>query len=754
MKENPASKSGFLNSRALLTFVLCSVGALLGMLGVAAPTKPVSGILKPVIRTDSLHGISGAVRDLPIAAANGPRQIEVENGLLRVKPSHPVPAGFKDPARQTSPAAAAAPTPIANFEGQSANDSGCGCIPPDPNGAVGPTQYVAMENSIFSVYGKTTGNRLSGPTQINSLFSGLTGSACADNNNGDPVVVYDRIADRWILSQFAVPGGSVGYHECIAVSQTPDATGQYYVYDFLLSTTKFEDYPHIGLWPDAYYMMNHEFDPTSLSYVGAAVWAFERAKMLAGQPAQMVGYDLGTVNIAFGGHLPASLDGANLPPAGAPGLFAEVDSSTDIPPTAALRIWKFHVDWTTPSNTTFGLNGTGQPNTITPVTDFARPNCMDYAEGCVPQLGDTFQLDPIGDRLMHRVAYRNFGDHEAIVLNHTVVSDSTTGQMGPRWYEVRDPGGTPVIYQQSTFVPTSQTDLLYRWMGSIAMDASGDIAIGYSTSSQASFPSIAYAGRLATDPLNTLAQGETQMFAGGGPEHGELFAPEFGRWGDYTALQVDPTDDCTFWYTNEYFAATDAPTGIWHTRIGSFKFPQCVPPVVPQLVSVVSEKTHGSAGTFDINLPLSGTRGVECRSGGTGEAAGQFTMILTFSTPLASCGSTTGNGALFSGPGPNQCTVNLSRVTNATYVTVTLNGVVSSTGGVGNNFTGTMGVLLGDVNGNGSVDSGDVTLVRQQTLQNVTQSNFREDVTANGSIDSGDVTITRQQTLTSLPSPP
>src|SRR6202011_2946318 len=155
-------------------------------------------------------------------------------------------AGFVDPVAQIVAAALAMPAPMANFEGQSASDSGCGCIPPDPNGAVGPTQYVQMVNSVFSVYSKT-GTRLTGPTQINTLFSGLTGTACANNNNGDPVVVYDRIADRWILTQFAVPGGAAGYHQCIAVSQTPDATRQYYAYDFLLSTTKFEDYPHLGL---------------------------------------------------------------------------------------------------------------------------------------------------------------------------------------------------------------------------------------------------------------------------------------------------------------------------------------------------------------------------------------------------------------------------------------------------------------------------------------------------------------------------
>src|SRR5205823_12021110 len=180
------------------------------------------------------------------------------------------------------------------------------------------------------------------------------------------------------------------------------------------------------------------------------------------------------------------------------------------------------------------------PNSVIPITDFARPNCSNDTTGCVPQAGEAFQLDAIGDRLMYRLAYRNFGDHESLVLNHTVVANATTGQMGPRWYEVRDPGGTPQIFQQSTFGPTGPTDLLYRWMSSVAMDRAGNMAIGYSTSSNASFPSIAYAGRLATDPVNTLAQGEAQLFAGTSPQHSAVL----GRWGDYTDMTVDPVDDC------------------------------------------------------------------------------------------------------------------------------------------------------------------------------------------------------------------
>jgi hypothetical protein len=576
MKKNRDTKSGFFTPRIFLVLILCTSGLLLALFGVGAPTAPAVTTVQPVVIRSSFNGVSPPLRDLPrvISAERG----EVEQELRRVKPDHAVPAGFVDPAVQTGVGAAAAPAPNLTFEGMNQAEGCGGCIPPDTNGAIGLTQYGQMVNSAFSIYSKT-GTRLAGPTPINALWTDLLG-ACKDNNNGDPVVIYDQLADRWVLSQFAVPGGEVGYHECIAVSQTPDATGAYYVYDFPLSTTKFEDYPHFGLWPDAYYMSTHEFNAAGTAYLGAGAWAFERGKMLVGQPAQLVYFSLGNGNTALGGQLPATLDGYTLPPTGAPNYFAEVDDAADIGPADAMRIWKFHVDWSNPASSTFGNNT--QPDSIIPVAEFTRPSCSvagnrAYVVGCVPQAGDPSQLDPIGDRLMYRLAYRNFGDHESLVAVHTVVADSTTMQMGPRWYEVRDPGGSPTIFQQSTYGPTGETDLLYRFVSSVAMDHAGDLAIGYSTSSSVDFPSIAYAGRLASDPINTLAQGETQMWAGTGPQRGELFAPQTGRWGDYSALTVDPADDCTFWYTTEYFEATDAPTGAWHTRVGSFTFPQCTP---------------------------------------------------------------------------------------------------------------------------------------------------------------------------------
>ena len=599
MKKTPNFESGIFTPRILVAFFLSSLGVFLALVGVAAP-KPAANrssqaqAIAPVVRLSSYNGVSPALRDIgpagPAARAAG------EEELRHVKPNMPLPPNYVDSVLQTS-IAATMPAPLSTFEGMNQSEGCGGCIPPDPNGAVGPNLYVQMTNSAVSVYDKT-GVRLLGPTPINALWNNLPGT-CKDTNDGDPIVIYDQLADRWILTQFGFPLDSSNnpappYDECIAVSKGPDATGEYYVYDFHLSDQYLHDYPHFGLWPDGYYMSSHMFDYNNgLNYAGAGAFAFERAKLLAGQPAQMVFFRLGNGSTSFGGELPATLDGFNPPSAGAPNYFVEVDSAAETGTTAKLQIWKFHVDWTTPANSTFGINT--NPNSAVSVADFVRPDCevagnRAYVVNCVPQAGDASQLDSIGDRLMYRLAYRNFGDHESVVLNHTVVANTTTGQMGPRWYELRDPGGSPTVFQQSTFGPTGQTDLLYRWMGSIAMDGSGDMAIGYSTSSLVDFPSIAYAGRLSTDAVNTLAQGEAQMFAGTGPQSAESFAPQTGRWGDYSALTIDPLDDCTFWYTTEYFAAGDPPgLGAWHTRVGNFKFSQCTPRQVGILRGTVTD---------------------------------------------------------------------------------------------------------------------------------------------------------------------
>ena len=458
----------------------------------------------------------------------------------RVTHSH---RDVKDEALQSAPITAAMPGTDVNIDGVPFPGVACNCAPPDTNGEVGATQYVQIVNEGYQVFDKTTGASQLGPSGIATLWQGF-GGVCQSSGSGDPVVLYDQIAGRWIITQFA--GTSVPTDECIAVSTTSDATGTYFRYAFHLGSNFF-DYPHLGVWPDAYYMSMNVFNSTGTAFLGPQPFAFDRAKMLIGQPATFV-----TTGITGGSgeevYLPADLDGSTLPPAGAPATFVE------FPGGGSYRTFHFHVDFATPSNSSFTL--------------FASPAAAGFSllcagtRSCVPQSGTTSRLDGIGDRLMFRLAYRNFGDHESVVGNYSVSSGSVAGI---RWFELRNVTSGPVTkFQESTYQP----DSTWRWMGSAAMDGSGNIAVGYSASSASIFPQIRYSGRLATDPLNTLAQGENTLFAGTGSQTGTS-----SRWGDYSDLTVDPVDDCTFWYTNEYYSTTTSFN--WRTRIGSFRFPGC-----------------------------------------------------------------------------------------------------------------------------------------------------------------------------------
>ena len=410
--------------------------------------------------------------------------------------------------------------------------------PPDTTGAIGRTQYVQWINSSFAVFNKSTGAVVYGPVAGNTLFAGF-GGVCETRNDGDPIVQYDKAADRWIMTQFAVPPGGP-FMQCIAVSQTSDATGGYNRYAFQYSG--FNDYPKMGVWPDAYYITFNMFNAAGTAFLGAQVCAYNRAAMLAGSLATQQCKQLSS---AFGGLLPADLDGSTPPPAGSPNYILNGGTNN-------LNLWKFHVDWNTPANTT--LTG---PISI-PVTAF---NTACGGGTCIPQPGTTQQLDSLADRLMYRLAYRNFGDHESLVVTHSVTAGTTAS--GLRWYEIRNPNGTPAVFQQSSYSP----DTASRWMGSIAMDKLGNIAIGYNVSSSTIKPSLRYSTRLATDPINTLSN-ETSIVVGGGSQLATL-----SRWGDYTTMTVDPVDDCTFWYTGEYLKTNG--TFNWSTRITSFKMPNC-----------------------------------------------------------------------------------------------------------------------------------------------------------------------------------
>ena len=423
--------------------------------------------------------------------------------------------------------------------------------PPDPNAAVGATQIVEMVNLSFAVFDKTTGSPVLGPISIASLWDGFSTScsSTAGLSIADPIVLYDKQAGRWVVNIHTL---GIPYYSCFAVSTGSDATGTYNLYVFEVQAYGRLTAQKVGSWPDAYYISTWIFKNSS-TYVGPEACAVDRNRMIAGQDATMQCFQIDNTHIY--GMLPSDLDGSSAPPAGSPNYFLIQGPAG----SNSLYLYRFHVDFTTPGNST--LTG---PVTIAvaPYTSGSRDNQV-----AIPQLGTSQLLDVNGSDLMNRLAYRNFPQanpaHESLVVTHSVLAGTgANSRTGVRWYELRSPGTTPTVFQQGTYSP----DTTDRWMGSIAMDKMGDMAIGYSVSSSSIYPAIRYTGRVSTDPINVM-ETEAVIFSGIGSQ------TDGGRWGDYTSMSVDPADDCTMWYAGEYMAAT-GPLN-WATRLFSFKFSSC-----------------------------------------------------------------------------------------------------------------------------------------------------------------------------------
>jgi hypothetical protein len=466
-----------------------------------------------------------------------------------------------DPLVQSTTGPPDIPNPLISF------DSGVscgGCAPPDPVGDVGPNHYVAMANAQFQVFNKSGGSLL-GPADINTIWAGF-GGICETENAGDPVVIYDQLDDRWILSQFTAAGPN--YNVCFAITTSPDPTGSYYRY--AISTgTNFPDYPKFGMWGDALYISTREFGNGGGSFAGIGAYAVNRTQLVAGDPAAQVLSFLITPESGGGmfnvgdGLLPTDLDGSTMHPAGAPNYF--VGSMDNGGPYGAsqdaLALWKFHADFVNVNNSTLSL-------VTIPVGAFDSIPAFCSGRSCISQPDTANKLDHLGyrQRVIHRSAYRNFGGFESIVVNQSVEASNTIS--GIRWWEIRSPNSNPTIFQQGTYAP-GLTDGVQRWMGSIAMDHVGNMALGYSASDgTTTFPSVRYTGRLAGDPLGQMPQGEGSIISGTGSQTGGG-----NRWGDYTSMNIDPTDDCTFWYINEYIPTTSEAD--WRLRIGAFRFPSC-----------------------------------------------------------------------------------------------------------------------------------------------------------------------------------
>jgi hypothetical protein len=598
MKQKSTSQSAFFNLRVLIASVFCLIGVFVALLGSGAfssvfaqakgaktdrstPSQDAPGAQSPdVVQMIGPVTMNTDLRRLPYV----PNEGETEEQMLTRYPHPkrgappPIPSspwlqkmmrGFFRPTPKM-------PGPLLTFDGENASESACGCLPPDTNGDVGPNHIVEPLNSAFKVFDKS-GNTLSGPTTFNAFFAPLTGTPCANANQGDPFVLYDHQADRWVISDFAFPGfPGTSFFQCVAVSQTGDpVSGGWNFYAIQIdpaNNNQLGDYPKFALWNDggtqnAYFFTVNLFI-NNTTFVGVRAFALDRVSMLTGGPANAIAFTIPPAGLGDSYSLVAANFRTGDPPA-APRdeMLLSIDSPSNGGVTLTqVHAWKFHVDFATPANSTLGVGANHSPNAEITVDPFVDAFSNTAGTNLVPQQGTAERLDTLGDKIMTPLVYQSRNGTESLWASGTVCTDQNcTGPTGVRWYQFDVTGGnfpaTPV--QQQTW--TNGNDVLWRWMSSIAVDQSGNTAIGYSASSASQFPSIRYAGRLEGDPPGNLGQGEAIMFNGGGAQ-----TSGFDRWGDYTMTVVDPSDGMTFWHVNEYYASTSNAS--WSTRIGKFNF--------------------------------------------------------------------------------------------------------------------------------------------------------------------------------------
>jgi len=760
MKKRSSSQDAFFNLRVVFGIILGSIGLCLALVSVGTFSNAFAqtgGQTDATSRSPEIVRMVGPVsldqdlRSLPYIA---PKE-EFEEKVMTRYP-HPgagdVPAGplvecpnltatLLKNVWQPTPTI---PPPLLTFEGVAEAQSGCGCEPPDTDGDVGPNHYVEAVNSSFKVFDKN-GNTLAGPTTYNSLFAPLVGTPCSGFNDGDPYVLYDPVADRWLVSDFAFPSfPGASFYQCIAVSKTSSpVTGGWFLYALQVdpgNPTFLGDYPKFGFWnnpqPGGAYFLTMNLFSSPTTFNGVRAYALDRASMLAGGPANAVGFSIPTAGLGDSYSLvPATFRTGTAPPAGRDEFLLAIDSpATGGVTLTQVKGWIYHVNFS--GGSTLGIGTNHSPNSLITVNGFVDAFTSGAGFTIVPQQGTTSKLDTLGDKIMTPLVYQNRSGTESLWASGTVCTDANcTAQTGIRWYQFNVTGGTfpTTPTQQQTW--TNNNDGVWRFMPSIAVDSCGNTAIGYASSNSSMFPGIRYAGRLATDPLNNLGQGEAVMFNG-------TASQTSNRWGDYSMTTVDPSDGTTFFHANEYY--TTLSSFNWHTRVGKFTFNTCGGGTV-NLVSAASRVTHGSAGTFDTNMPLTGTDGVEDR-----DTNGSYLAVFTFDTAVTSgtasitSGTATAGTPIFSG---NEMRVPLTGVANAQNVTIHLAGVNGGSGTSDVKF----GFLIADADASRVVNKMDQNVISAQVGQPVTSANFREDVRADGTINSNDVNEVKRHKNTSLP---
>ena len=604
MKKKSTSQSAFFNLRVLIGLFVFLAGVFLALLGFGTFSKasaqsnasvqnqPPSGpptvvpMVGPVAQNQDLRSLPYVAPAPEIEEKRLTRYPRPETGAPAESGTSSL-AQFQSLMKGLLRPVPRMPGPLLTFDGMNSVQSGCGCLPPDSDGDVGPNHYVNAVNSSIKIFDKS-GNPLNGTngTTFNSFFLplGPTTPCGASQNRGDPFVFYDHLAGRWVVSDFAFPSfPGVSFYQCIGVSQTADpVSGGWFLYAVQVdpaNPTFLGDYPKFALWPDAYYLTVNLFSsPTTFN--GVRVYALDRASMITGGPTNAIGFTLTAADVgASYSFVAASFRAGAPPPAGRQEFVLAIDSPASGGVTLTqVHARLFHVDFAVPANSTFGVGPNHLPNAEITVNGFVDAFTNTTSQ-LVPQPATTAHLDTLGDKIMTPLAYQNRSGTESLWASQTVILNYPAGPTAVRWYQFDVTGGTfpaTPVQQQSW---DNGGDGLWRWMPSIAVDANGNVAIGYSTSSTAVEPSIRYAGRLAGDPLNNLAQGEAIMTAGGGHQ---TFSN--GRWGDYSMLTIDPSDNLSFWHVNEYYVTTS--TAGWATRIGKFAFaggptPTPTPTVTP-----------------------------------------------------------------------------------------------------------------------------------------------------------------------------
>jgi hypothetical protein len=523
-------------------YLSLAIACLLAVAAVQAQTVRRDAVVVPEIAHDRSMPLWQMAKLTPVMRyANR----EIENhppGVVRKQSPGP----HIDPAVDYSVGPETGTTQLLNFDGQGAD----GVAPPDTEGSVGASQYVQWVNVEYNVYDKTTGGLILGPVAGNAFWSGFATKACANNNSGDPIVIYDKAAGRWFVAQnvFVTP-----YTICIAVSDTSDATGTYTRYSFPAQpSTAFPDYPKWGVWPNGYFLSYRDFK-NGATFEGGEACAVDRNAVLGGTTATMQCFAAGTNYDVL---LPSDNDGLTAPPDGSTNLYITlgVDSTH-------IDAFAFHVDFVTPSLSTF----TGPTHISVPT--YTAVCQSPFTRACIPQPTGGEKVDSLGGFMMYRNAYRNFGNYESNLVAHSIVPSSpSTAKSAVRWYEIRGGVSAPKVFQRGTRQDNSTTANSF-WLPSMAQDKFGNIVVGASASGANTDPSMWFFGRLSTDAKGTL-ESPKKVINGTGVQKSTS-----NRWGDYATISVDPVDDCTMWYTNEYIKTTGSFN--WSTRITSFKWPGC-----------------------------------------------------------------------------------------------------------------------------------------------------------------------------------